>query len=133
MMRQTETIAVVLPTPGWPAMTEKEWLDSLMENNAKQKREREVSLGLLKQAAVDVQYLTGREEWDKYLRMLQAELDASHQELASAQERLKAPLSDEALRLLYVKINVIAERIKILDWCMSVPKSICDDAAKVMA
>ncbi len=115
------------------AITEAQWHESLMENKAKQKQEREIYLGLMKQAAVDASCLTGREEWDKYLRMLQAELDQANQELASAQSQLTAPLSSEALRLLYVKINVMAERIKILEWCMNLPKQICEDAQKVPA
>jgi hypothetical protein len=115
------------------AITEAQWHESLMENKAKQKAEREIHFGLMRQAVVDAQYLTGREEWDKYLRMLQAELDGSHQELAHAQSQLTAPLSSDALRLLYVKINVMAERIKILDWCMKIPKQICEGSAKVPA
>lgn len=115
------------------AITEAQWHESLMANKEKQKKEREVSIGLMKQAAVDAQYLTGREEWDKYLRMLQAELDESRKELAGAQAQMLAPLSSEALHLLYVKINVMSERIKILDWCMNVPKQIIADAAQVRA
>lgn len=115
------------------AITEKEWYEACMAGKEKQKQEREAYIGLMKQAAVDAQYLTGREEWDKYLRMLQAELDEANKELASAQSQLTSPLSSEALRLLYVKINVMAERIKILDWCMRVPKQICEDAQKVPA
>lgn len=115
------------------AITEAQFHESLMAQKEHRQKEREAYVGLMKQAAVDSQYLTGREEWDKYLRMLQAELDDANKELAHAQSQLTAPLSSDALRLLYVKINVMAERIKILDWCMQVPKQICEDAQKVPA
>lgn len=115
------------------AITEAQFHESLMAQKEHKRKEREVSLGLIKQAAVDAQYLTGREEWDKYLRMLQAERDAAQQELAGVHAQLAAPLSSDALRLLYVKLNVTTERLKILDWCMNLPKQICEDAQKVPA
>lgn len=113
------------------SVQEKDWLESLERQKERKRKDEAVAIGLLKQAAVDAQYLTGREEWDKYLRMLQNERNVAQQELAGVHAQLAAPLSSDALRLLYVKLNVITERIRIVDWCMALPKTICKDAAKV--
>lgn len=115
------------------AITEREWQDSLMENKSRQKQERDSTIGLLKQAAVDAQYLTGRDEWDKYLRMLQDQRNATQNELTALHASLGTPLTDERVRLAYVAINVITERLRILDWCMGLPKQICEEAAQVTA
>lgn len=115
------------------AITEAQFHESLMAQKETKRKEWETSVRLLRQAAVDAQYLTGREEWDKYLRMLQAELDGANKELASMYAALGTPLTDEQLRLTYVSINVFNERVRVLTQCMTLPKQICEDAAKVPA
>lgn len=94
-------------------------------------REKPVNEAFLQQAVVEARLLTGHEAWDAYLGKLQVLVDEANAEVKGLYEKLSGPLSEEQVRLAYISLNVFHERLRVLRYCMSLPKELVQHAAEL--
>jgi len=114
------------------AVTREQW-DAREQELAQAKRDRRpINEGLLKQAAVHAALLTGQPSWDKYLQTLQVDVETAEVELTALHDKLGTPLNDELLRLTYVNVNMVRERLRVLKYCMGLPNDILNHAEDVL-
>ncbi len=84
--------------------------------------------GLLKQAVVDAQLLTGHPGWDKYLERLQAVLDEAEQYLSALHTRVAGAYNGDDLRFVQCEIRETTGKINALNYCMSLPSELVKEA-----
>lgn len=79
-------------------------------------------------AIPEMQKLTGRPEWDKYLTYLEGILQATDKELVNLRSKLESPMYWKTEDLVQLKAEVIRlkERYETIDTLMKLPKEIIE-------
>lgn len=112
------------------SVTEAHWKASLVEKANKIAPAQAVNQAFLRQAAVSSALLTSYPAWDRYLQMLQADLDDATQSVVALQSRITVAYNDEELRMVQIQLNCAIERVYILKKCMNLPREIVTHAAQ---
>ena len=105
---------------------------ALLEEREKRRlAAREPAISLLRQAATSMDFLTANEQWDAYLRMLQARRDETEAALKASGEALASPslVNYEEILLLKLRIERLMGVLGAFDEAMTLPKQITDAAA----
>lgn len=105
-------------------ITEAAWKARLIEKAQSVAPARAINEGLLRQAVVASDLLTGHPAWDTYLQRLQVLRADSEAQLTQWQEKIPGAYTDEDLRLVQIHVSVYTECVALLRRCMQLPKEI---------
>lgn len=95
-------------------------------------REREPELRRVEQAKPPMEKLTGTEEWDLFLQVLQAALDkhVAERDGWAQVHATEANFSYDRLVEVKTQLKLADDRVRLLDWVMGLPKSLIEEANK---
>lgn len=113
-------------------ITEQQFRAREKELQQERRTHRPVNESLLRQASVHASLLTGHPAWDKYQQTLQVDINNAESELSTIYDKLATPLTSDQLGLVYVNLNMVRERLRVLTYCMKLPKDIIEHAGEVL-
>lgn len=114
------------------AITRETWLEHERLLATAPQARHQINEGLLKQAAVSSELLTGHPAWDIYLQRLQVLLDQAEDERTHWLAKVAGAYEDADLRMVQIQINVFHDRVRTLKLCMNLPKDIVTHAADTL-
>lgn len=114
------------------AITREDWLTHERARAEHTRATRQINEGLLQQAAVASEQLTGHPAWDVYLQRLQVMVEETDAEWKQWLEKVAGAYEDADLRMVQMQVNVLKERAQTLRKCMNLPKEILAHAADTL-
>jgi len=101
-----------------------------LKKKKKQEKEKQTDKAqeFLARTAVDMEYLTGNEQWDKYLTYLQGILNKAQSAKMDLEDQLLSPelVNHEHIIKIKAQIARYQERVDVLMFVMTFPKDIIE-------
>ena len=111
------------------SLTVDEYQKKKEETKARWKaREAEVKATMIKQAAVSASLLTGIPEWDKYLTMLQPQLELAQVGVADRVAALPTAISIDAVRKIQLEHAYLKGFADAIQFAMKLPQQVVENA-----